>query len=213
MIEELSTWAEQIIVAVIIAGIIEMCIPSGNNKKYIKAVIGVYILFTIISPIITKFKNIKFENINYEKYFEEVKTSETISKSLENNNDTTVKEIYIANLKQDMKNKLKEKGYIIEKIEAKIESKNETNYGQINEINLTVYKVDEKNNNKKSEENSIVQISKVENIKIGNTYENNANTNEKNTKKELSNSDKNEIKQYLSSVYEVKKKNIKINES
>ncbi|MCI8482131.1 MAG: hypothetical protein HFJ27_03470 [Clostridia bacterium] len=51
MIENLSLWAEQIIVAVIIATIIEMILPNGNNKKYIKAVIGVYVLFTIISPI------------------------------------------------------------------------------------------------------------------------------------------------------------------
>lgn len=35
----ISSWAEQIVVAVIIATIIEMILPNGNNKKYIKAVI------------------------------------------------------------------------------------------------------------------------------------------------------------------------------
>ena len=43
MIEWISDWAGSIIVAVIIGTIIEMILPSGNSKKYIKMVIGVYI--------------------------------------------------------------------------------------------------------------------------------------------------------------------------
>lgn len=53
MICSISSWAEQIIIAVIIATILEMILPKGNSKKYIKTVIGIYILYTIISPIIT----------------------------------------------------------------------------------------------------------------------------------------------------------------
>lgn len=53
MISNISSWAEQIIIAVIIATILEMVLPNGNSKKYIKTVIGVYILYTIISPVIT----------------------------------------------------------------------------------------------------------------------------------------------------------------
>lgn len=49
MIDWISTWAQSIIIAVIIATIIEMILPSGSSKKYIKVVTGVYILFTIIS--------------------------------------------------------------------------------------------------------------------------------------------------------------------
>ena len=50
----MSTWAKSIILAVIVSTIIQMILPEGNNKKYIKTVIGLYILFTIISPIISK---------------------------------------------------------------------------------------------------------------------------------------------------------------
>ena len=39
MIDFLSNWAEQLVVAVIIATIIEMILPNNNNKKYIKIVI------------------------------------------------------------------------------------------------------------------------------------------------------------------------------
>ena len=31
-----------------------MILPEGNSKKYIKVVIGIYVLFTIVSPNITK---------------------------------------------------------------------------------------------------------------------------------------------------------------
>ncbi len=53
MISNISSWAEQIVIAVIIAIILEMVLPKGNSKKYIKTVIGIYILYIIILPVIT----------------------------------------------------------------------------------------------------------------------------------------------------------------
>lgn len=139
MISFISTWAEQLIVAVVIGTIIEMILPSGNNKKYIKAVIGVYILFTIISPILNKFTNIDFTKLDYEKYFEELDTKQVTSQSLSTNNNQSVEEIYINNLKQDMKAKLQKKGYIVESINLNIELE-EKNYGRINNIYISIYK-------------------------------------------------------------------------
>lgn len=206
MIGFLSTWAEQIIVAVIIASIIEMILPSGNNKKYIKAVIGVYILFTIISPILGKITNIDLDNIDYEKYFKDLDTSQTVSQSLTKNNDKSIEEIYENNIKQDMKAKLKEQGYIVENIDLNIEFKNESNYGKITSICLSVYKQKEE---KDSTKTNTITVNKIENVTIGNTLKNVTNSADKENIKE---SEKSEIKKYISSVYEVNKKNIKINE-
>ncbi len=50
----LSSWAQQIIFAVIIGIIIQMLLPEGKNKKYVKMCIGIYVLFTIISPVVGK---------------------------------------------------------------------------------------------------------------------------------------------------------------
>lgn len=208
MIEWISGWAEQIVVAVIIASIIEMLLPNGNNKKYIKAIIGVYILFTIISPIIGKFANIDLKDIDYEKYFKESETQETISQNLATNNEKTMEEIYINNLKADMKNKLEEKGYIVENLSLNIEVNDEKKYGKVNEIVLIVSKLEEKSD--KDKENNTIAINKVEEVKIGNKISETTNTK---NKKEISNSDKNGIKDYLSSVYDIKKKNIRINEN
>ena len=87
MIDFLETWANQIIVAVIIGTIIEMLLPNGNNKKYIKMVIGTYVLFTIIQPIITKVagNSLDISNFNYKKYFDE-EVIETTSQDFESNN-------------------------------------------------------------------------------------------------------------------------------
>lgn len=209
MIEWVSNWAEQIIVAVVIAGIIEMILPSGNNKKYIKAVIGVYILFTIISPIISKFSNIDLKDIDFETYFEQTDTYQTMSQNLETDNDKSIEEIYVSNLKQDMKNKLKEKGYVAESINLDIEFEDTQNYGRINKIYLDVYQLE---NTKEDEDNikeSTTSINKIEKITIGNTI---ANTTSTTNKKILSSNKKYEIKEYLSNIYDVNKKNINFNE-
>ena len=57
MIEHISNWAEQIIVAVIIATIIEMILPNGNNKKCHENFALVAII-TMISAPIEKIKSI-----------------------------------------------------------------------------------------------------------------------------------------------------------
>lgn len=202
MIDWLSSWAEQIIVAIIIATIIEMILPSGNNKKYIKAVIGVYILFTIISPILGKITDIDFSNINYNTYFNEGESKQTLAESLTTNNDKAVEEIYVNNLKQDMKTKLEEQGYEVKSIDINIELEEE-NYGRINTLTIILYKQE---TNSKSIQNNI-SVNKIEEVKIGN----NINSNEKDNTN-ISEEEKEEIKEYITSVYEVSSNNIKINE-
>lgn len=208
MIENISVWAEQIIVAVIIATLIEMILPEGNNRKYIKAVIGVYILFTIISPILKNNGNFNFNNIDYESYFKENETYKTMSESLTSNNDNSVEEIYINNLKQDMKQKLKEKGFLVENSAVKIELQEGDNYGRILEINLTLSKLKEEDTKKQS---SNIMVNDISKISIGNTVKNE--TSSSNSKEnKLSPSEIKEVKEYLSGVYEVSNKKIYINE-
>ncbi len=164
MIEHISNWAEQIIVAVIIATLIEMILPNGNNKKYVKAVIGVYILFTIISPIFKNGMNLDFEESDYERYFKPDETYMAMSESLVSHNNQSVEDIYKMNLKEDMKQKLQEKGYKAEKMEVQIELKEEKNYGRVKEIVLTISKMQED-----QKESSNIRISQVNTIQIGNT--------------------------------------------
>ena len=59
MIDLFNTWAKNIILAVMIVSIFEMILPKNKNTKYIKMIMGLYILFNIISPLIGK--NLKFD--------------------------------------------------------------------------------------------------------------------------------------------------------
>lgn len=68
MINFMSSWAEQIVLAVIVATIIEMILPQNKNRKYIQMVIGIYVLFNIISPIIKNKEDFSIEKYNIENY-------------------------------------------------------------------------------------------------------------------------------------------------
>ena len=136
-----------------------------------------------------------------------------MSQDLSNNNDKSVEEIYISNLKQDMKNKLQEKGYVVENIEVTIELEDESNYGKLNKIELLIYESEEiENDDNTNTSANTISINKIEEIKIGNNT-NSVSTKAEIKKSEINNSKKNEIKEYLSGVYEINKKNIKINEN
>lgn len=195
MIEFLSSWAQGIIVAVIIATLIEMILPNGSSKKYVKVVIGMYILFTIVSPIIKKVggKDINLNTIDIEKYEQQIaKSDNTISRKFEDNNTRSIKDIYVSNLKADISAKLKEKGYEIDTSDIQI--KDDENY-TIEKITLKLIKMEQK-----QEKNNEIVINTVE---IGNTIS-------QKDSKTLSDDDKQEVKDYISETYDIDKKNINI---
>ena len=195
MIEFLSSWAQGIIVAVIIATLIEMILPNSSSKKYVKVVIGMYILFTIVSPIIKKLggKDINLNTIDIEKYEQQIsKSDNTISRKFEDNNTRSIKDIYVSNLKADISAKLKEKGYEIDTSDIQI--KDDENY-TIEKITLKLIKMEQK-----QEKNNEIVINTVE---IGNTIS-------QKDSKTLSDDDKQEVKDYISETYDIDKKNIKI---
>ena len=195
MIEFLSSWAQGIIVAVIIATLIEMILPNSSSKKYVKVVIGMYILFTIVSQIIKKLggKDINLNTINIEKYEQQIsKSDNTISRKFEDNNTRSIKDIYVSNLKADISAKLKEKGYEIDTSDIQI--KDDENY-TIEKITLKLIKMEQE-----QEKNNEIVINTVE---IGNTIS-------QKDSKTLSDDDKQEVKDYISETYDIDKKNINI---
>lgn len=228
MIDFLSSWGQGIIVAVIIGTIIEMILPEGSSKKYIKVVIGIYILFTIISPFIQKFSGSKLsaENIlNTEKYEKMMaKGRNTISQKLEDNNSRTIKDIYTENLKTDIKAKLKEKGYEAESIYLRVSD--DGNY-TIEKLQIKLLATENKNNgnteNKKVEINS-VNVEKIEidgdgktnSVEENESRENKIIDNKEEKNESLENgkgytsSKKEELQEYLSNTYNIQKEKIEI---
>ena len=209
MIEWLKTWASQIIVAIIIAVIFELIIPNGKNKKYIKMVINLYVLFVLINPIISKFTDLDsldLSKYDYEKYLSQNTIVETSSST---KSEEIIKDTFEKSIKEDIQRKLSEQGYNVKNISINIDN---NSYEKINWIKISVTN---KNNYHNSEQNNVgvalqgdpngllVQINTVEEINI--------NTNNDEENETLRESEKEKIKELISKEYEISEEKIKIN--
>ncbi|MBO5398022.1 MAG: stage III sporulation protein AF [Clostridia bacterium] len=61
MIGFLRSWCEGITISIFVTIIIEMLVPTGNIKKYVRVIIGIYIVFVILNPIVSNIKNIDID--------------------------------------------------------------------------------------------------------------------------------------------------------
>lgn len=203
LIKFINSWAQGIILAVIIATIIEIILPEGNNKKYVKTVIGIYILFSIIYPLITKISN---KNVNLDSIINS--TTKEMSKYDDSNLITVETNAYIENtykqkLEEDIKQKIEEKGYTILELNLYIETENEEKYGQINSIIIQL----KKDNIVKAETNT---VNKVEEININVSNDNIVQNDEE--KMDISEEEIEKLKEVLNSTYSVEIEKIHINE-
>lgn len=192
----ISGWIQGIIIAVIIGTIIEMLLPDGNCKKYVKVVIGVYILFSIVSPVITKVTGNEFrvsDIYDINTYIEV--SAKNSQENIENSQQNQIKQVYITNLKNDMKQKIQEKGYSVKSLTLEIS----------NDEQYTLKKIFAQVSKRKNEENNEVKGVNEINITISNTTEN--------IEEDISISTKeqNDLKAYLSGIYNLEEKNININ--
>lgn len=198
----ISVWAQGIIVSVIIATIIEIILPDSSNSKYVKVVIGVFVLFSIVSPIINKFSNNKISNeINFDSYIKTSTSNSAIATNVNMNNEDTIRKIYEENLKVDIKTKITQKGYIVGNIN--LETLNNNEY-TLNKIDLKII-AKNKSTNQNSNSNVTTIVENIENIRvdIGGSSKN-----KQEEKSVISESEKRKLKEYLSSVYEVNENNI-----
>lgn len=202
MISFIRSWAEQVIVAVIIASIIEMILPENKNKKYIKMIIGMYILFNIISPVIKNNKYFNFEEFNIEKYASMTNSAVAVNQE---SMDKRLEQLYIEELEKDLKNKVKEKGYNVTscKIDAVL-NENSSNKG-INKIKIKVSKLNSTND----KNSSINSIEKVE-INVGLDKILNSKSNEEKNDSEASKIEIAELRKTLSDYYQLDIKKIDI---
>lgn len=205
MIEFLSSWAKGLGLAIVVVSILEMILPNNKTKKYIRMVMGVYILFTIISPFIKNKQTIDVSNFEIEKYNNYVSTSE---KTTQTSMDKRIEELYIDKLEKDISKKVKEQGYDILncEIEAKLNDSEENS--EISKIKLQVKKNESnKVNDKLTLENKVVEeIKKIRPINTNIVEREKSNKSEK-----ITNEDKQKIKKFLMEEYGVKEKCLEIN--
>jgi len=110
-------WINQIVLAVIICILIELILPENTSKKYVKAVIGIYMLFSVFSPIANLIEKKEWEKINLNNIFSESLAVQETSSNISNEN---IENIYLKELEENILKNLEEKGYIAENIEIEI---------------------------------------------------------------------------------------------
>lgn len=140
MIEFFKNWCEGIIVAIMISIIIEAILPEGNHKKYVKVVIGIYVIFTILHPVLQKLDT----NIELSSDFN-LATIETSAVDT-----SSIQEVYLNGIQETLKHKLEEEfEYEVKKIEIFYDE----NYENIEKITLKITQ----------------GIAEIEKVEIGNT--------------------------------------------
>ena len=219
MIEFLSGWAKNLGVVIVIVSIFEMILPNNKTKKYIRVVLGIFVMFNIISPFIKNKDKLSSVSIDLENY-----TTEQNVTVDQTSMDKRIQDLYEKELEKYIKNKIEEQGYKVAscKVNATI-LENENSNSEENTIQKIKLKIEKKkdieksNQDAKNVENKIVtEIQKIKkvNTTIGNNT-NNEDTNNKETDtnnfKKITRQDIQDIKKFIIDEYGVKEKCLEIN--
>ena len=203
MIDFLDNWIEKIAITAIVVSIFEMMLPDGNVKKYVKLILGIYIVFNIISPFIYNktINNFDFSKV-MNKYTEDAKIYNKGESSTYN-----INKVYKDTFEKDLIKTIEKEGFNVYKCEVKGNFDIEDNNAEINKIVIILESQKEiKNNNEKNKSKKLIEnvnnIEKVEiNIKTKNKVEKN---------KDVSIEDLDNLKSKISNHYEINKEIIDI---
>lgn len=225
MITFMNTWAKNLGLAIVVISILEMLLPNNKIKKYIRMVMGIYILFCILSPWIQD-KDIIQNNV--EDLATSVSTGNTFTNVSNEVNQTSmnerIQELYVEELEKDIRKKLKEQGYEISKCKVDANISDVEDETRIKKISIKVAKKTEeiqnennaKENSEQNEsiENKIVtHIQKIKTIdtSISKIEEKQNNQKEDEKQSSITKVDIQNIKKFLIEEYGVKEKCLEIN--
>ncbi len=207
MINFLSSWVKNLSLALIIVSILEMILPNNNTKKYVKMVMGLYILFSIISPFIENSDKFNFDDLDLSTYVEESQATSSVSEELDQTSmDNRLNQIYKEELQKDITQKIEEKGYKVEscKVVAHISDGN----SKIEKITLKIYGKTNEDNSDTIENKIVTEIQKIQKVDID------ISKNEENEEAEetssITKTDVKIIKDFLINEYGVSEKCLKI---
>ena len=205
MIGYFSEWAKNLTLAVVIVSLFEMLLPNNKIKKYIKVVMGLYILFNIISPFVKKDFSFELENVIENNKSKTVSTEAINQTSM----DTRLKQICKEELEKDIIKKVEEQGYVVENCKVDVKIEEDTN---IDKITLRVKKSNEEIQKEENQKQNDIQkklvkeVQKIKKVQIGENKTENKNEDENLSAQDISN-----IKSFLIKEYEVNEKCLKIN--
>lgn len=158
MILRLKQWCEGIIIAIVISVIIEMLIPDNKSKKYVKVIIGIYILFVSLTPLL--------ELLNFNWDFSNIFEIDTVAVS--STMDNKIKDIYVLGIEEKVREDIESLGYSLDSLQVVVD----LGYEKIEEISIkingkldgNIIKIEDisigKNDNKKDKYEDIISLLK-----------------------------------------------------
>ncbi len=214
MIEFMSFWVKGLGLAIVIVSILEMLLPNNKTKKYIRMVMGVYILFTIVSPFVSHQEDFNINDINLEEYT----TTETSTRVDQSSMNERIQELYIQELEKDITKKLTEKGYQVTSCKVKAEISDNEEESKITKIKINVQKLPKDSNNQEEKEENLENqvVAEIQKIKpVDTTIKENHSEQEDNTQEnnntKVNKADIQNIKKFLIEEYGVNEKCLAIN--
>ena len=215
MIEFISNWAKGLTMAVIIISILEMILPNNKTKKYVRMIMGVFLLFTIISPFIQNDIKQELSVANLEDLFSNQTQIESKDEINQTSMNERIEELYIQELEKDIKNKMNEKGYEIEKIKIDVNIADEQSETKINKIKLKLQKMQESEKtttkNDSLENKIVTQVEKIKEIDTSIKKNEEKNYNNSKEQSNLTSADLQNIKNFLKEEYGVDEECLEIN--
>lgn len=195
MVSELIGYIYKILVFSILVVVLDKFLPQGNSKKYVKLVAGFILTFLIISPILTfisKYDEVK-DNVVSSIALLNIGDKQIATETMRNiDNSKYIDEVFQTNMRDDLKNRLEAYGYIAENIDIEYNVNENKNYESIKKIS---FEITNEINNKE------IEVVKTVNIQ---------NTDMQENEYKISEQNKNELIEKLSSTYEISKENIHI---
>lgn len=152
MIEILNNWAKDLALSIILISFLEMLLPNNNTKKYVKFIMGIFILFVIISPLIKNSNAINLNELDLNTLVDN--NSIKISKEGQKNMDKKIEELYIKKLEDNIRKTLEDNGYKVNLCKIKTDIQNKDNEFSIKEIVINL-------ENKKFNSKDIENIKKI----------------------------------------------------
>lgn len=215
MINFLSSWVKNLAVALMIVSILEMILPNNKTKKYVKMVMGLYILFSIIAPFIENSSKFNLNNIDFNSYIEETQSTSSISEDVDQTSmDNRLNQIYKEQLEEDIIKKVKEKGYEVES--CKVVAHISQNDNGIEKVTLKISGKTSQNENSQENETTIedkivTEVQKIQKVDISiSKNEDNDDEQEVEDTAKITKTDIKIIKDLLISEYGVSEKCLKI---
>ncbi|NMB28341.1 MAG: stage III sporulation protein AF [Tissierellia bacterium] len=201
VIEFLTLWIKDIAIIFVLISIIQIVLPNNNMKRYVDMIIGFLIIIVIISPFVNLlYKDFNIDKEIFKKTNEQIKFQHMDNLDLDSTQEEQIKEIYTGKIKDEIRDLIHENtNYKIENVNVSIYEDN-TQYGNIKDIEL-ILKEDKKKDENKEEPKNLITISNIQKISIGENKE---------LTTALMEFDDKEIKNLISKNHNISEENIRI---